>query len=160
MLLSEFVGTPFPWTNKECIALYIKISLTDTSKMYQSLSHATLMHKLDLKSSAEVYELLMEALYRGILTGKMDHARQVFLVQGTLGRDVSPVEIQALGKTLSGLQGRVGGTLKALTDQMSAVDARLLARDASLKADKASAEQSVERLKGVTGGSARSRRQI
>jgi hypothetical protein len=101
----------------------------------------------------------MEALYRGILLGKMDHARQVFLVQGTLGRDVSSLEVIVLGKTLSGLQERVKSTLKALDDQMAGIEARLLAKDASLKADKVAAEQSLERLKGTTtSGSTRQRR--
>jgi len=54
------------------------------------IPYATLLKALDLASTREVEELLIDALYRGILTGKLDSGTQFFSVESAIGRDVRP----------------------------------------------------------------------
>jgi len=54
------------------------------------ISYATLLRALDLSSMREMEELIIDALYRGILTGKLDSGTNQFSVESAIGRDVRP----------------------------------------------------------------------
>lgn len=68
--------------------------------MPQTLPYATLLSSLSLNTVRELEDFLIEGMYHGLIKGKMDQARRVFLVDECIGRDVNPEELAKLRRAL------------------------------------------------------------
>jgi len=62
------------------------------------------MHELGLPSVREVEQLIISTIYSGIITGKLNSEKQLFIVESTLGRDVRAHEIDNMIKALTDWQ--------------------------------------------------------
>lgn len=82
-----------------------------------SISYADMIQALDLNTPAQAEELVIEALYASLLTGKLNSAQQILTVESCVGRDPRP-------DTLPELENKLGRWLETCEDMMTALQAQ------------------------------------
>jgi COP9 signalosome complex subunit 7 len=70
-------------------------------------------------SSSE--DLVIETIYSGLLKGRLDQRRQRLDVEWVTGRDVAPVQVEALAKDLAGWSGKIAEVIALLDHQIRRV---------------------------------------
>jgi len=79
-------------------------------KMLTIVTHASqnkivpyelLLKELDLTNVRELEDLIIECIYQGLIKGKLDQKRSALEVHATIGRDISPEDINAILKKLA-----------------------------------------------------------
>lgn len=66
------------------------------SPPWQTLKYQDLLAYLDISTIRELEDLIIDAIYQGILTGKLDQRRQELQVNTTMGRDLRPGQVDDL----------------------------------------------------------------
>ncbi|KZT58421.1 hypothetical protein CALCODRAFT_494916 [Calocera cornea HHB12733] len=77
------------------------LSLVSLAMASRILPYAQLLQYLDLASIRELEDTVIDAIYAGVLSGKLDQKEQRLEVEYTMGRDVPP---EQMGKLLESLQ--------------------------------------------------------
>ena len=67
----------------------------------QVLSYELLMRELEIGTMREVENLLIECIYGGMLKGKLAQQARALEVEGAIGRDVQPSELEGMCSTLT-----------------------------------------------------------
>ncbi len=66
----------------------------------QSLPYSVLLPELQLESTRQLEDLIIDVIYSGLLGGKMHHHRQVLHVDWVAGRDVDSQSLSEIQKKL------------------------------------------------------------
>ncbi|ORY86363.1 hypothetical protein BCR37DRAFT_334166, partial [Protomyces lactucae-debilis] len=82
-----------------------------------SISYADMMQALDLTTPAQAEELVIEALYASLLSGKLNSAQQILTVESCVGRDCRP-------DTLPEIEDKLSRWLETCEDMMTALQAQ------------------------------------
>jgi len=82
------------------------------------IPYTRLLHELDISGLRELEDLIIDALYKDIVVGKLDHERQVFQVDYSLGRDLRPVDMDQMVNTLLAWQNQSEVLLKTIEEKM------------------------------------------
>jgi len=65
------------------------------------IPYSKLLAELGLSSTRECEDLIIDALYKGILTGKLDSGTKQFAVESAIGRDIKPQDLDNLLSVLA-----------------------------------------------------------
>ncbi|KAI8340715.1 hypothetical protein BC941DRAFT_417987 [Chlamydoabsidia padenii] len=82
-------------TPKQLIKLK-HLSIVTLSEKRRTLNYQDLLTYLDIPSIRELEDLIIDAIYQGVLTGKLDQRRQELQVNTTMGRDLRPGQLDDL----------------------------------------------------------------
>lgn len=74
------------------------VSIAADSKI---IPYATLRRELDMDNVRVLEDLIIETIYAGLLSGKLDQRGEVFRVKGTMGRDILPDKLGGIIEQLS-----------------------------------------------------------
>jgi len=74
--------------------------------------------ELDVAELRELEDLIIDALYKDIVVGKLDHEKQIFQVDSSLGRDLRPQELDQMVSTLLAWQNQSDVLLKSIEEKM------------------------------------------
>jgi len=77
------------------------LSLASLAMQRRILPYVTLQSALDLSSIRALEDVIIDAIYLGIIRGKLDQKQQEFQVEWVMGRDLAPGAVEEL---LKGLQ--------------------------------------------------------
>jgi len=86
------------------------VSLATNNKQ---IPYGLLLKELDLHNVRELEDLIIEAIYAGVIKARMDQSKQLLEVRYTLGRDI---QISELSKLLVILEDWTGKCSESLTD--------------------------------------------
>lgn len=62
--------------------------------------YSDLMQTLDLKTTRELENLIIDCIYSNLLTGKMHHHEQIFYVDQVAARDLNEAELRKVESAL------------------------------------------------------------
>lgn len=96
------------------------ITLLTLASSRKSLAYSELMGSLDVASSSELEQLVIAAVYSGLLTARMDQRAQIVQVSHCAGRDVrtDPSQLAALHGQLSTWSDSIHRAMGALQGQI------------------------------------------
>lgn len=78
------------------------------------MDYVFLLNELDIATVRELEDLIMDAMYDGLLTGKLDQRQQQLLVTKAIGRDVRPEQLDEMIETLGAWSMQTAKTLARL----------------------------------------------
>jgi COP9 signalosome complex subunit 7 len=88
------------------------------------IPYSLLLKELDIAELRELEDLIIDALYKDIVVGKLDHERQVFQVDSSIGRDLRPEDMDRMIATLLSWQHQSDILLKNISESMNNAQAR------------------------------------
>lgn len=102
------------------------VSLLTLAASRKVLPYAELMPALGADTQAELEDVVIAAVYSGLLAARMDQRAQVVEVAHCAGRDVrlDAAQLEALRATLAGWAGAIDAAAAALTGQVEALTAQ------------------------------------
>ncbi|CAO3611722.1 unnamed protein product [Mucor fragilis] len=111
-------STQLPGLNENQIKKLKLLSIATLSETQQTLSYDLLQSYLDIPTVRELEDLIIDAFYQGILTGKLDQRQRQLQVMYSMGRDLRP---QQLNETMNALAAWSSSTTRLL----GALDAKI-----------------------------------
>ena len=78
-----------------------QLSIVSIAAESKIIPYATLRRELDMDNVRVLEDLIIETIYAGLLSGKLDQRGKVFRVKGTIGRDILPDELGTIIEQLS-----------------------------------------------------------
>ncbi|CEG83382.1 hypothetical protein RMATCC62417_17311 [Rhizopus microsporus] len=91
-----------------------QLTLVSLSEHTQTLDYVFLLNELNITTVRELEDLIMDAMYDGLLTGKLDQRQQQLLVTKAIGRDVRPEQLDEMMETLGAWSAQTARTLARL----------------------------------------------
>jgi len=129
-----------------------RLTLMSLARGVSRLPYATIAAALDLPSTRAVEDLVIGAVYEGLLAGgRLNPRAGVVEVTGCRGRDLTPADVAGLGRGLVAWRARAGGVLGVLGGEVDR--ARAVGRGVAAKRQEAAeAAASVAAAAGAVGG--------
>lgn len=79
-----------------------------------------MLGELDVANVRELEDLIIDSIYQGLLTGKLDQQKSIFIVDETFGRDVRlEIDGENMVKTLDAWVTRSDSLLKTIEDRIA-----------------------------------------
>eukprot|EP00051_Salpingoeca_urceolata_P014254 m.181117 g.181117 ORF g.181117 m.181117 type:complete len:270 (-) comp18030_c1_seq3:91-900(-) len=113
------------------------------------LTYADLMGELDVRTLRELEDLIINAIYAGLIGGKMDQSNQRLEVSFAAGRDIQPGDLPAMAAVLSSWCQNSSGVLMDLAGKIASSDASRQAALASEDAVQAKVDE-LQKVLAVT----------
>lgn len=73
-----------------------QLSIVSLAENNQAIPYSKLLSELDIDNLRELGDLIIDALYRNIIIGKLDHEKQEFQVEAAIGRDLKPQDLDKM----------------------------------------------------------------
>jgi len=99
-----------------------QLSIVSLANENRVIPYNNLQTELDVPNLRDLEDLVIDAFYRNIVTGKLDHANSQLQVDSAIGRDVRPAEIDSMIRSLRNWEVQAKNLLTLLEKQTS--DAR------------------------------------
>ena len=130
-----YVSTPdLPELNDAQTLKLRQLSLLSLARERENLSYAALRERLELESEREVEDLVITAIYSGLINATLDPARQAVQVTSIAPlRDLSPGTVPDMTRILKTWSGRCATTLGDLDAQILNIRANAAAREKEKK---------------------------
>ncbi|TPX44048.1 hypothetical protein SeMB42_g03184 [Synchytrium endobioticum] len=120
------------------------LSLVTLSEQTRSLKYEQLQQYLDIDSIRELEDLIIDAIYNGVIKGKLDQKKSSLEVEYAMGRDLRPAgQSAAILSLLSNWIATSETLLKALDEKVLEINVS----NAAYKADKEEWEKNLEKMK-------------
>jgi COP9 signalosome complex subunit 7 len=94
------------------------VQLADSDKI---IPYPVLLRELDITNVRELEDLIIETIYCGVVSGKIDQQKGIFRVKWTIGRDVAPSKLSDIITTLGSWGDRCRSTLAVLEDSSNRI---------------------------------------
>eukprot|EP01114_Cavostelium_apophysatum_P019874 TRINITY_DN6516_c0_g1_i1.p2 TRINITY_DN6516_c0_g1~~TRINITY_DN6516_c0_g1_i1.p2 ORF type:complete len:280 (+),score=73.07 TRINITY_DN6516_c0_g1_i1:30-842(+) len=91
------------------------VTLAASSKM---ISYDLLQQELDITGLRELEDLIIEAIYLGLVAGKLDQKQKTFEVESAMGRDLKPENIDDLIDLLTNWSVQSDNLLKSIKEKI------------------------------------------
>lgn len=112
-----------------------QLSLLSLARERENLSYAALRQRLGLESERAVEDLVITAIYAGLINATLDPARQAVQVTSIAPlRDLSPGTVPDMARILKTWSGRCSTTLNDLETQILNIRANAAAREKEKRA--------------------------
>jgi len=95
----------------------------------RTIPYSTLLTELDVPNLTELGDLIIDALYKNLVIGKLDHEKQQFQVDATIGRDVLPKDIDRMVTVLAGWEKQTEELLKEIEQKIQQADSYRVAAE-------------------------------
>jgi len=92
------------------------VSLASVSKV---ISYSNLHEQLDIQDVRELEDLIIDAMYQGVIQGRLDQRKKQLEIDVTMGRDLKPESLDNLIHTLSNWHTQSDILLKSIKEKMS-----------------------------------------
>ncbi|ORX54391.1 PCI-domain-containing protein [Hesseltinella vesiculosa] len=95
-----------------------QLSIVTLSEKNRTLSYAELQQQLYLDTIRDLEDLIIDAIYQGVLTGKLDQRKQQLQVDETMGRDLRPGQLDGMLEQLATWNRQVADLGQALEEKI------------------------------------------
>jgi len=92
------------------------VTLSTTSKL---IPYALLQKELEINGLRELEDLIIEAIYQGLVQGKLDQSKKSFEVEFSMGRDVKPDSVDDFINVLSSWSNQSETLLKTIKEKIT-----------------------------------------
>jgi len=92
------------------------VTLAATNKV---ISYSLLQAQLEIPGIRDIEDLIIDAIYTGIVQGKLDQKSQQFEAEFAMGRDLKPESIEAMISLLQNWSVQSDGLLKTIKENIS-----------------------------------------
>jgi len=99
-----------------------QLSLVSIAAKQKSIPYSVLLTKLDIKHVRELEDLIIDSIYTGVISGKLDQKEQRFQVDWCMGRDVRPGELEEMVHVLNQWCEKSENLLKSIEDKIKTAD--------------------------------------
>ncbi|KAJ1892091.1 COP9 signalosome complex subunit 7b [Kickxella alabastrina] len=101
--LSEYraAGAQLPELSEQQIEKLKHLTLVSLASDFKILEYDLLLKELDCQSEQQMEDLVIEATYRKLLSGKLDQQRRLIEVDYVVGRDVRREDLQKISNSLN-----------------------------------------------------------
>ena len=136
-----------PELSRDQIFKLRQLTLLSLARQQKALSYSTLYHSLGMTNSRELEDLIIETIYAGLASGKLNELQQRFEVHHIQGRDViqpamsSQPAITALPSLASTPTSQVESMLSALQSWQLTAASVLESLQARMQATRANADE-------------------
>jgi len=131
-----------PLTEKQALKLK-QLTLVALASENRVIPYSRLLRELELTNLAELGDLIIDALYKNLIVGKLDHEKQEFQVDSTIGRDVQDKDLTRMISVLSAWESQSESLLKDIEQKVAAAQQQ---REAS-ELHKTEYEKKLEEIK-------------
>jgi len=91
------------------------VTLSATSKL---IPYAVLQKELGISELRELEDLIIEAIYQGLVQGKLDQSKKTFEVEFSMGRDVKPESVDEFINVLTNWSNQSELLLKTIKEKI------------------------------------------
>jgi len=77
------------------------LTIVTHASQHKVLPYDLLLKELDLTNVRELEDMIIDCIYEGLIKGKLDQRRGALIVHSTIGRDISPADIDVMLNKLS-----------------------------------------------------------
>mmetsp|Transcript_11994 Transcript_11994/g.31117 ORF Transcript_11994/g.31117 Transcript_11994/m.31117 type:complete len:263 (-) Transcript_11994:76-864(-) len=109
----------FPKLEEPQVAKLRMLTVVSLAAENRVINYATLLRDLGLSDTRTLEDLIIEGVYVGLFSGKLDQKRQEFQVEDTAGRDCKPGQLAEMIATLQAWVGASEDISKQLADKIS-----------------------------------------
>jgi len=99
-----------------------QLTLVSLASKSRTLSYGDLSSVLQMSTVRELEDLIIESVYLGLLSGKLNQAQKVFEVAEVSGRDVRVSDIQSMLATLTSWQSSSANVMENIHARIVAAD--------------------------------------
>lgn len=97
-----------------------QLTIVNLASLNRVIPYKTLQEQLDVANVRELEDLIIDSIYQGLLTGKLDQQKSIFLVDETFGRDVRiEQDASEMIKTLDSWVSRSDSLLKTIEERIT-----------------------------------------
>ncbi|CAO3582786.1 unnamed protein product [Absidia cylindrospora] len=97
------------------------LSIVTLSEKSRTLKYQDLLTYLNISTIRELEDLIIDAIYQGILTGKLDQRKQRLLVDTTMGRDLRPGQLDDMISRMVSWSNQTEKTIQAMDEKVQHV---------------------------------------
>ncbi|KAI8066906.1 hypothetical protein BC940DRAFT_301829 [Gongronella butleri] len=120
-----------------------QLSIVTLSENNRTLSYDELRRQLYMETVRDLEDLIIDAIYQGVLTGKLDQRKQMLLVDDTMGRDLRPEQLDGMIEHLATWTNQVAKLGQALESQITQIGQTMAQNDH----DRAAYEEQIEKAR-------------
>eukprot|EP01118_Nematostelium_gracile_P002711 TRINITY_DN1296_c0_g1_i1.p1 TRINITY_DN1296_c0_g1~~TRINITY_DN1296_c0_g1_i1.p1 ORF type:complete len:273 (-),score=86.81 TRINITY_DN1296_c0_g1_i1:111-929(-) len=92
------------------------VSLSSKSRL---IPYSVLQQQLDIVALRDLEDLIIDAIYQGIIQGSLDQRKQALEIEVAMGRDIRPESIDQMCEVLKAWSGQSDGLLRAIKEKIS-----------------------------------------
>jgi len=92
------------------------VSLSSESKI---ISYSVLQQQLEISELRELEDLIIDAIYQGIVQGSLDQRKQQLEIESAMGRDLQPDALESMISTLTNWANQSDNLLKTIKEKIS-----------------------------------------
>ncbi|CAH8473666.1 unnamed protein product [Heterobilharzia americana] len=117
-------GSAYPELRPSHIRKLKQLSIIDEAYNQKRIPYSLLCRKLDLTSSRDLEDLIIELFYLEAITGKLDQQKALLEVSSAIGRDIRIEQIPELQRKLDSWCARVESVLAHIANEIKTVNNR------------------------------------
>jgi len=117
----DFMDSPesFPELNQLQVTKLRHLTIIELAALSKHIQYSTLLDELGMRSVRELEDLIIEAIYAGIVRGKLDQKRQQLEIEFVIGRDIKAETMDSIVSVLENWCTNCEGILGSLDKQIA-----------------------------------------
>jgi len=96
-----------------------QLTIVSLASKNRVIPYSVLQTELDVTNVRELEDLIIDSIYQGLLTGKLDQAKSEVQVDETFGRDIKSEDVKKLFTTLDSWAGSSDSLMKLIEDRLA-----------------------------------------
>ncbi len=102
-----------------------QLSIVSLSARHKKLTYADLMEELQIWEVRQLEDLLLDTIYQGLISGKLDSKNEFVTVHFAIGRDVRSEDLEEIQRILSNWQDRATKLIQQIDSRVNEARGRL-----------------------------------
>ena len=153
---SDYTKDPsaFPELSKKMILKLQQLSIVSLAHRSKKVPYAALQEELGIANVRELEDTVIDAVYAGLVDGRLNQAKAVLNIKSAIARDVRPEDVAAMAVKLRAWGETVRSHMAAVEASMGAARAARAAEAAAQEAyakEVAEAKEAVAKRMGAGG---------
>jgi len=95
-----------------------QLSIATLATTNKVIPYSVLQQELDITGLRELEDLIIDAIYQGLIQGKLDQKRKQFEIEFAMGRDLKPESLDEMISLLQNWSGQSENLLKTIKDKI------------------------------------------
>ncbi|CAO3614504.1 unnamed protein product [Cunninghamella echinulata] len=118
-----------------------QLSIITLCEKNRALNYRDMQNYLDISTVRELEDLIIDAIYQGILTGKLDQRNQQLQVNTTIGRDLRPNQLDDIINNVTSWMQQASSVVQVLENKIQQVNQHIIQNESNQKQYEATIEQ-------------------
>jgi len=117
---SDFKATPnLPPLNPAQLRKLKQLSIVSLSSQSRLIPYSVLQERLEISALRDLEDLIIDAIYQGVIQGSLDQRKQQLEVEFAMGRDLKPDSLDRMLSVLRAWSGQSDTILKTIKERVS-----------------------------------------